>query len=212
MRLILLGPPGVGKGTQAQFLLEKLGATQLSTGDLLRAAVREGTDLGKDAKRYMDAGDLVPDAVILGMIKEKMAELGAAPVIFDGFPRTVAQAKGLDQLMTDLNMKIDNVVELTVDDSVVINRLSARRMCPEGCTYNLMFNAPKVEGKCDKHETDLYHRDDDKAEVIANRLKVYHDQTAPVSNHYGSKGALKQVDGDSTVDGVRVNVFKALGL
>jgi adenylate kinase len=213
MRLILLGPPGVGKGTQAQFLIDALGAVQLSTGDLLRAAVREGTELGKDAKRYMDAGELVPDEVILGMIKEKMAELVDKAVIFDGFPRTVAQAEGLDKLMTDLGMAVDNVVELTVDDQVVIDRLSARRTHPaSGRVYNLLFNPPKEEGKDDVTGEPLIQRDDDKPEVIANRLKVYHDQTAPVAGFYEGKGNLLKVDGAGKVEEVRANVAKALSL
>jgi len=213
MRLILLGPPGVGKGTQAQFLIDALGAVQLSTGDLLRAAVREGTELGKDAKRYMDAGELVPDEVILGMIKEKMAELGDKAVIFDGFPRTVAQAEGLDALMTGLGMAVDHVVELTVDDQVVIDRLSARRTHPaSGRVYNLLFNPPKEEGKDDVTGEPLIQRDDDKPEVIANRLKVYHDQTAPVAGFYQGKGNLLKVDGAGKVEEVRAKVAEALGL
>lgn len=213
MRIILLGPPGVGKGTQAQFLIDRLGAVQVSTGDLLRAAVREGTELGRKAKGFMDAGDLVPDDVILGMIREKMGELGDTPVIFDGFPRTVAQAEGLDELMNGLGLGIDKVVELVVDDQVVIDRLSARRSCPKcGAVFNLMFNPPKVEDVCDScGHKGLIQRDDDKPEVIANRLKVYHDQTAPVANHYDAQGNLAKVPGAGTVEEVKNGVQSALG-
>ncbi len=208
MRLILLGPPGVGKGTQAQFLIDKLSATQLSTGDLLRAAVREGTELGKTAKGFMDSGGLVPDDVILGLIREKMSELGDAAVIFDGFPRTVPQAEGLDVLMQELGMKVDKVIELTVEDEVVVGRLSARRSCPKcGAVFNLLFSPPKVEDVCDKcGHKGLIQRDDDKEGVIRNRLKIYHDQTAPLSEYYSKAGNLVQVDGDGAIDDVRKRV------
>lgn len=214
MRLILLGPPGVGKGTQAQFLMDKLNAVQVSTGDLLRAAVREGTELGKDAKRYMDAGELVPDDVILGLIREKMAELKDRAVIFDGFPRTVAQAEGLDTMMDGLGQTINNALELTVDDQVVIDRLSSRRSCPQcGAVYNLLSAPPKVENVCDQcGHVGLIQRDDDKPEVIANRLRVYHEQTAPVADYYAGKGNLVQVDGLGSVEEVRGRVDNALGL
>lgn len=211
MRLILLGPPGVGKGTQAQFLIEKLGAVQLSTGDLLRAAVREGTELGKTAKGYMDRGELVPDDVILGLISEKMTELGDKAVIFDGFPRTVPQAEGLDALMEKLGMAVDKAVELTIDDEIVVKRLGSRRSCPEcGRVYNLLFAPPKKDGVCDDDGTALILRDDDREQVIRNRLKIYHDQTAPLSDYYRKAGKLVQVDGDGKVDEVRARVETAL--
>lgn len=213
MRLILLGPPGVGKGTQAQFLIEKLGAIQLSTGDLLRAAVREGTELGKTAKGYMDSGELVPDDVILGLIREKMAELGNRPVIFDGFPRTIPQAEGLDKLMDELSMGIDKAIELTIDDEIVVKRLSSRRVAPKsGRVYNLLFNPPKKDGVCDETGEPLIQRDDDKEDVIRNRLKIYHEQTAPLSAYYEKAGILRKVDGDGTVDEVRERVFSSLTL
>ena len=214
MRLILLGPPGVGKGTQAQFLMDRLNAVQVSTGDLLRAAVREGTDLGKDAKRYMDAGNLVPDDVILGLIGERMTELKDRSVIFDGFPRTVAQAEGLDKLMDELGQKIDSVLELVVDDQVVIDRLSSRRSCPKcGAVFNLISAPPKVENVCDTcGHVGLIQRDDDKPDVIANRLRVYHEQTAPVAGYYKNHGNLVTVDGLGTVDNVRSRVNDALSL
>ncbi len=211
MRLILLGPPGVGKGTQAQYLMDKLDAVQLSTGDLLRAAVREGTELGKTAKGYMDAGDLAPDDVILGLIGEKMKELGDKPVIFDGFPRTIPQAEGLDKQLDELNMQVDKALELTIDDEIVVNRLTARRSCPKcGAVYNLMFKPPKNEGVCDNDGETLVQRDDDKEAVIRNRLKIYHDQTAPLSAYYDKQGKLVQVEGDGTVDEVRQRVEAAV--
>ncbi len=208
MRLILLGPPGVGKGTQAKFLIDKLGAIQLSTGDLLRTAVREGSELGGKAKDFMDRGELVPDDVILGLIRETMSELGGKPVIFDGFPRTVPQAEGLDKLLAELDMKVNKVIELTIDDQVVIDRLSSRRSCPKcGAVYNLMFKPPKRENVCDACGNEgLILRDDDKPEVIANRLKIYHDQTAPLSDYYRGAGVLARVEGDGTVVEVRRRV------
>ncbi|MDP8208241.1 MAG: adenylate kinase [Candidatus Electryonea clarkiae] len=211
MRLILLGPPGVGKGTQAQFLIDRFEAIQLSTGDLLRAAVREGTELGVSAKGYMDRGELVPDGVILGLIGEKMKELSGKAVIFDGFPRTVPQAEGLDKLMEELNLEVDKALELTIDDEIVVKRLGSRRSCPEcGRVYNIMFAPPKDEGVCDDDGTKLILRDDDKEEVIRNRLRVYHDQTAPLSEYYSNVGKLLQVNGDGKVEEIKARVEEAL--
>ncbi|HEB83834.1 MAG TPA: adenylate kinase [Bacteroidetes bacterium] len=211
MRMILLGPPGVGKGTQARFLMEKLGALQLSTGDLLRAAVRDGTELGKRAKGYMDQGELVPDDVILGLIRETLVELGDKPVIFDGFPRTVPQAEGLDRLLAELGGGVDRVLELTVDDEEVVRRLSARRCCPkDGAVYNLLYNPPRADSVCDRCGGPLIQRDDDKPEVIRHRLAVYHQQTEPLSDYYRGAGLLVRVNGDGTVDEVRRRVEDAL--
>ncbi|MFC2170480.1 adenylate kinase [Calditrichota bacterium] len=207
MRLILLGPPGVGKGTQAQFLIDKLDAVQLSTGDLLRAAVREKTELGKTAKGFMDRGELVSDEIILGIIQEKMNELRHNPVIFDGFPRTLEQAEGLADLMLELALRVDKVIELTIDDEVVVKRLGARRSCPEcGRVYNLMFAPPRIAGMCNDDGKALILRDDDQEEVIRNRLNIYHEQTAPLSAYYRQSGALVQIDGDGTVEDVQARV------
>ncbi|MBZ0263685.1 adenylate kinase [bacterium] len=210
MKIILLGPPGVGKGTQAKFLMDRLSAVQLSTGDLLRAAVREGTELGKSAKGYMDRGELVPDDVILGLIGERMQELGDKAVIFDGFPRTVSQAEGLDSLLERLNLQVDKVVELVVDDEVVVERLGARRSCPAcGRVYNLMFAPPERDEICDDDGTKLILRDDDQESVIRNRLQIYHKQTEPLSEYYQKAGILVQVPGDGKVDEVREKVAVA---
>ncbi|MCB2212155.1 adenylate kinase [bacterium] len=211
MYLILLGPPGVGKGTQAQFLIDDLGAVQLSTGDVLRAAIANGTELGKQAKQYMDAGDLVPDEVILGMIHNKLVELEGKAVIFDGFPRTEAQAQGLDVELEKLGKSVDKALELTIDDQVVVDRLSARRVhAGSGRVYNLLFNPPKKEGVDDVTGEPLMHRDDDKEDVIRHRLEVYHKATEPVAGFYEKQGKLVKVDGDGTVDGVRQRVKDAL--
>ncbi|GBE29132.1 adenylate kinase [bacterium BMS3Bbin04] len=211
MYLILLGPPGVGKGTQAQFLIDDLKAVQLSTGEVLRAAIANGTDLGKKAKTFMDAGDLVPDEVILGMIHDKLEELEGKAVIFDGFPRTEAQAAGLDVELEKMGKAVDNAVALTIDDEVVVDRLSARRVHPgSGRVYNLLFSPPKNEGVDDKTGEALVHRDDDQPDVIRHRLEVYHESTAPVAGFYKKQGKLLEVDGDGTVEDVRGRVKAAL--
>jgi adenylate kinase len=214
LRIILLGPPGVGKGTQAQILLDRTAGVQLSTGDLLRAAVRDGTELGLEAKKYMDAGELVPDDVILGMVRERMAEWSDATVVFDGFPRTVDQARGLDNLLAGLEQKVDAAVELVVDDEEVVERLSARRTCPEcGAVFNLLSAPPAEVDVCDRcgHEG-LVQRQDDTPEVIRKRLEVYHEQTAPVADYYREAGLLKQVAGNQSVEDVARSLHNALGL
>lgn len=213
MRIILLGPPGVGKGTQAKFLIERLDAVQLSTGDLLRAAIREGAELGETAKRFMDAGELVPDDVILGLVREELAKLGDRCVIFDGFPRTIAQAEGLDSLLDGSGHPLDKVVELVVDDEIIVDRLSCRRSCPKcGSVYNLQYQPPKRRNVCDRcgHEG-LILRDDDREEVIRKRLSVYHDQTSPLSEYYERHGMLARVDGDRPMDVVRDEIREVLG-
>ena len=184
MRLIFLGGPGSGKGTQAKKLVEKFGLAHISTGDLLRQAIKDETELGVTAKKFVDAGDLVPDDVILGMIKEKLTELDGG-FIFDGFPRTLAQAEGLDKLLVEMNLVINKVVNLNVDDSIIIDRLSARRMCKTcGFEYNLKTRPPKVDGVCDIDGGELYQRSDDNEETIKNRLDLYHNKTKPIEDFY----------------------------
>ena len=186
MRLIFLGGPGSGKGTQAKKLVEKYGLTHISTGDLLRKAMKEGTELGKTAKNYVDAGDLVPDDVILGMIKEKLKEIKGG-FIFDGFPRTPEQSKGLENILSELNIEIDKVVNLNVDDQMIVDRLSARRMCKTcGFEYNLKTRPPKKEGVCDIDGGELYQRSDDNEETIKNRLSLYHENNEPIEDIDGS--------------------------
>lgn len=207
MILILLGAPGAGKGTQAEKIKEHYGMIHLSTGDLLRAAVKEGTDLGHLAKEYMDAGKLVPDDVILGIISDFLQEHEGDGILFDGFPRTVAQAEGLDRLLQEDTVK---TVALQVDDQVVIDRLSSRRSCRAcGRIYNLAFGiAPKGE-KCECGG-EIYQRDDDKAETIANRLRVYHSQTEPIIDFYRNRGLLVEVDGLGTPLAIFERVREAL--
>ena len=220
MIVILLGPPGVGKGTQAKGLADELGWTHLSTGDLLRAHRREGTELGQEAQGYMDRGELVPDDVILGMVREELEALedeedeGDAPfgVVFDGFPRTVPQAEGLDELLDDVGRGVDKVVVLEADEEVLVKRLSGRRSCPEcGAVYNVHFNPPEQEGTCDGCGAELVHRKDDAPDTVRNRLRVYEEQTAPLIRFYeGHDAPVERVDGDQPVGDVRDRVLTAV--
>jgi len=202
MLVIMLGPPGSGKGTQAAKLAEKKGVAHLSTGDILRNAVKEGTELGLKAKAYMEAGDLVPDDLILGMIMETIQE-GGSGFLFDGFPRTIPQAEGLDKMLGEMGSKIDMVLDLEVSDEEVIKRLSGRYFCPS-CqgTYNYPNRLPKKEGICDKCEVPLAKRRDDTEEVVKNRLKVYKDQTQPLQDYYGKQSVLKSVNGERGIDDI----------
>jgi len=217
MRLILLGGPGAGKGTQATFIKEKFGIPQISTGDMLRAAVKAGTPLGVEAKKIMDAGGLVSDSIIINLVKERIKEADCANgFLFDGFPRTIPQADA----MKEAGVQIDYVVEIAVEDEEIVKRMSGRRAhLASGRTYHVVFNPPKVAGKDDVTGEDLVQRDDDKEDTVRARLKVYHDQTKPLINYYsdwahsGVSGAPKyvRVEGIGKVDQIRDNIFKALG-
>ena len=217
MRLILLGGPGAGKGTQAKFITEKFGIPQISTGDMLRAAVKEGTELGLEAKKYMDAGQLVPDDVIIGLVKERIKEPDCEKgFLFDGFPRTIPQAEA----MKEAGVKIDYVVEIAVPDEEIIKRMSGRRVhLPSGRTYHIIFNPPKVEGKDDVTGEPLVQREDDKEETVRKRLEVYHAQTEPLVDFYkkweasGDPDAPKyvRIDGVGTVEEIKNRIFEALG-
>jgi len=217
MRLILLGAPGAGKGTQAQFITEKYGIPQISTGDMLRAAVKAGTPLGIEAKKVMDAGGLVSDDIILGLIKERLAQPDCARgFLFDGFPRTIPQAESLKQQ----GVNLDFVVEVDVPDEEIVKRMSGRRVHPaSGRTYHVLFHPPRIEGKDDITGEDLIQRDDDNETTVRKRLEVYHSQTRPLVDFYskwaasGEPGAPKYVHipGVGSVDHIRDAVFKALG-
>ena len=217
MRVILLGGPGAGKGTQAAFIKEKYNIPQISTGDMLRAAVKAGTPLGLEAKRVMDAGGLVSDDIILGLVKERIQEPDCANgFLFDGFPRTIPQADALKTQGVD----IDAVVEIAVDDNEIIRRMSGRRVhLNSGRTYHVVFNPPKVEGKDDETGEDLIQRDDDKEETVRKRLEVYHAQTAPLIQYYsewagtGDANAPRyvRIEGIGSVDAIRDKIFAALG-
>ena len=217
MRMILLGGPGAGKGTQANYIKEKYGIPQISTGDMLRAAVKAGTPLGVEAKKVMDSGGLVSDEIILGLVKERITEPDCEKgFLFDGFPRTIPQAEA----MKEAGVPIDYVVEIDVDDNEIIKRMSGRRVhVASGRTYHIVFNPPKVEGKDDETGEDLIQRDDDQEETVKKRLDVYHEQTEPLVSYYtrwadsGEGGAPKYVKiaGIGKVDEIRDSIFAALG-
>ncbi len=199
MLIIMLGPPGSGKGTQAARLADKKGLVHLSTGDLLRNAVKEGTELGLKAKTYMEAGNLVPDDLILGMIKERL-QVGESGFLFDGFPRTIPQAEGLDAMLGEIGSKVGMVMDLEVSDGEVIKRLSGRFSCPKcQAIYNYPNMLPKKEGICDKCGTELQKRKDDTEEVVTNRLEVYKKQTQPLQDYYRNQSLLKGVDGEREI-------------
>ncbi len=215
MRLILLGAPGAGKGTQATFIKEKFNIPQISTGDMLRAAVKAGTPLGLEAKKFMDAGGLVPDEVIIGMIKERIQDVDCKDgFLFDGFPRTIPQAEA----MKDAGVDIDYVVEIDVPDAEIIKRMSGRRMhLASGRTYHVVFNPPKVAGKDDLTGEDLVQREDDKEETVMKRLEVYHSQTKPLVDYYSNWASSSEkapkyvkVNGIGAVDEIKRQVFDAL--
>ena len=212
MRLVLVGPPGAGKGTQAQYIAETLGVPQISTGDIFRSHVSQGTPLGLEAKAFMDRGDLVPDDVTVNMVRERLREEDAREgFLLDGFPRTVPQAQTLDDILAETDHKLDVVLELVVDDDEVIRRLSGRRTC-RTCNHiwHIDFDPPSVTGVCDIDGGDLYQRDDDQAETIANRLKVYANETAPLVGYYASRGLLVGIDATGPVDDVTQRAIDAL--
>lgn len=204
-RIIFMGPPGGGKGTQAQRLEERFGIKQLSTGDMLRAAVTAGTELGKQAKAVMDAGQLVSDDLMIGLISERVDQADCANgFILDGFPRTIPQAEALDALMADKGMALDAVIELRVPDSLLVERITGRFSCAKcGRGYHDTYQQPKVEGVCDAcGSTEFKRRADDNAETVTSRLEAYHKQTAPVLAHYEDKGKVYVVDGTKEIDQV----------
>lgn len=213
MNLILLGPPGAGKGTQAQFLIDRFGIPQVSTGDMLRAAVAAGTELGLKAKGCMDAGELVPDAVVVGIVTERLQQPDCAKgFILDGFPRTEAQADALKAALAGSGLKIDRVIAFAVDEEALVERLTGRRAC-RGCSagYHVTFDPPQVEGVCDKCGGELYQRDDDQEATIRKRLQVYHGQTAPLISYYSGEGLLTEIDGMAPIDIVRDEILRVLG-
>lgn len=204
MRIMLIGPPGGGKGTQAKKLAATYHIPQISTGDILREAVSNETKLGVQAKKYLDAGELVPDSVMLNLIRETLhSEKCQAGFILDGFPRTIPQAEGLDELLEELNMHLNYVIALEVEDNVILDRLTSRRCCRNcGAIYNLHNNRPEVPGVCDKCGGELYQRDDDKPETIKNRLEVYREQTQPLLEYYRKKDLLNTIDGNQHIQSV----------
>lgn len=212
MKLILLGPPGAGKGTQAKMLTEQFGIPQISTGDILRAAVKEGTSLGVKAKEYMDAGGLVPDEVVIGIVAERLLESDCSNgFILDGFPRTVAQADALQSNLTEMGKQLDRVLSLEVDAEALVERLTGRRTCKEcGRGYHVKFDPPKADQICDACGGSLIQRDDDREETIRKRLAVYVEQTTPLTGYYRETGLLTELDGMQPIATVQEQMLSAL--
>lgn len=210
--VLLMGPPGAGKGTQAAHLVERWGLLHVATGDLLREAVANGTELGRTAKEYMDAGKLVPDEVIIGMLGELVADLSDGGALIDGFPRTVAQAEALDGMLQKLERGIDAVLDVRVPTDVLIDRLGGRFIC-RACQapFNVNTRPPLQAGVCDACGGELYQRADDAPDAVAKRLEVYGKQTAPVSAYYSARGLLTEIDGNQPVDAVEAALDAALG-
>ncbi|MBN2135771.1 MAG: adenylate kinase [Acidobacteria bacterium] len=214
MIIVFLGPPGAGKGTQAKLLAEKLEIAQISTGDILREAVRNKTPLGLKAQEKMNSGELVSDDIVIGIIKDRInARDCGNGMIFDGFPRTIEQADALSQLLENKGKKIDLVVNLDLDDQVIIERLTSRRSCPTcGAVYNLVLKPPKQEGKCDNGcSTPLYRRDDDSEKVISERLRVYRAESYPLIEFYDGKHLLKTVSADGSIEDVFAKIRCLIG-
>jgi adenylate kinase len=210
--LVLVGPPGAGKGTQAQFIASHLSVPKISTGDIFRANVTQGTRLGHEAKKYMDAGDLVPDEITIAMVRDRLDEDDVRDgFLLDGFPRNEAQAEVLDKMLDEMGTPLSVVLELVVDDDEVVRRLSGRRTCRECAhVWHVLFDAPTIEGICDHCGGKLFQRDDDREETIRHRLEVYADQTAPLIGYYAARGLLEGIDATGPVEDVTARAVAAL--
>lgn len=212
MYILLMGPPGAGKGTQAERLIEKYNIPQISTGDMFRAAVKNGTPLGLEAKKYMDSGRLVPDEVTIGIVRERLSEKDCRDgFILDGFPRTTAQAVSLDAILRELQITLNGVINIAVPDEELIRRTTGRLICKTcGATYHKEFNPPKVAGKCDKDGGELYQRDDDREETVRQRLEVYGTQTKPLIDYYKNNGHYVEINGLQPMGKVFDDIVSAL--
>lgn len=212
MNIILMGLPGAGKGTQASEIVKKFPIPHISTGDMFRKAIKDETDLGKEAKSYMDRGELVPDEVTVGIVKDRISEDDAKKgFLLDGFPRTIEQAKALSEIMQELDRTIDAVINIEVPEEELMNRLTGRRICEKcGTTYHLVFNPPKVDGICDIDGGKLYQREDDNPETVANRLNVNVKQSKPILEYYDNENVLKNIDGSKDINEVTSNVIDIL--
>jgi adenylate kinase len=212
VRIVLVGPPGAGKGTQAQFIASHLSIPKISTGDIFRANVSGNTPLGQKAKEYMDRGDLVPDEVTIAMVRDRLAEEDAQEgFLLDGFPRTVPQAETLKKILSEMDRKLDLVLELVVDDDEVVRRLSGRRTCRKcGRIWHVAFDPPTKDGVCDNCGGELFQRDDDREETIRHRLEVYQEQTAPLASFYADEGILVGLDATGPVEEVTERALAAL--
>lgn len=213
MNLILMGLPGAGKGTQAEKINDAYNIPHISTGDMFRLAIKEGTELGKKAKEFMDQGALVPDEVTIGIVKERLSKNDCKKgFLLDGFPRTIAQAEALDELLAELGQTIDHVIHVDVPEEKLVERLTGRRVCPTcGATYHVLYNPPKEEGKCDQDGSELIQRDDDQPETVKNRLAVNIEQTKPLLEFYEKKNNLVNVNGDQDIDQVFKDIQTAIG-
>ncbi len=213
MRIILMGPPGAGKGTQAKNLVKKFKIPHISTGDMFRKAIKDKTELGSKAKEFLDAGKLVPDEITIGIVKERLSENDCSRgFLLDGFPRTVPQAKALDKIMDDWGVSLDAVINIEVSREKLLERLTGRRVCTNcGATYHVTFNPPQVEGRCDKCRAQLYQRDDDTYDTVASRLDVYREKNAHLVEYYEKKGVLININGDREISKVFSDIEKALG-
>ncbi|MCD7036599.1 adenylate kinase [Metabacillus sp. GX 13764] len=213
MNLVLMGLPGAGKGTQAERLVEEYKVPHISTGDMFRAAIKEETELGLEAKSFMDKGELVPDEVTIGIVRERLGKNDCEKgFLLDGFPRTVAQAEALENILADMNRKLDYVINIKVDQDILMERLTGRRICKNcGATYHLVFNPPAKEGVCDKCGGELYQRDDDNEETVGNRLEVNLKQSQPLLDFYEKKGYLRDIDGQQDINKVFADIKELLG-
>jgi adenylate kinase len=213
MNLILLGPPGAGKGTQAKRLIDKYGIPQISTGDILRAALKERTELGIKAKEYMDKGALVPDEVVIGIIRDRLTQPDCQKgYMLDGFPRTVVQAEALDGVLKKMGSKIDHVISIEVASDELMKRLTGRRTCRKcGSGYHVVFDPPKKADGCDKCDGDLYQRDDDNETTVGSRLQVYENQTKPLIDYYTKKSLIRPIQGTGSIDDIFGRITAVLG-
>ena len=213
MKIVFMGPPGAGKGTQAEKIIETYQIPHISPGDMFRKAIKDQTELGMEAKRYMDQGALVPDHVTIGIVKDRLSESDCkSGFLLDGFPRTVDQAKALDEILTSLDSKIDYVINIDVDLNILKERLTGRRICRScGATYHKIFNPSAVEGVCDKCGGELYQRKDDNEETVGNRLDVYVNQTKPLLDYYSLAGNLVNINGQQSIDLVFEEIQNVLG-
>ena len=213
MRIILLGPPGAGKGTQAAGIVDKYNIPHISTGDIFRKNIKEGTDLGKKAKEYMDQGLLVPDELTVGLVTDRLSQDDCKNgFMLDGFPRNVSQAQQLGQYLNSVDLALDRVINIEVDKDILVGRAVGRRICKScGATYHVEFNPPKVDGTCDVCGGELYQRADDNEETVSKRIQVYLDETKPLADYYSNEGIIANINGEQSIDKVFADIVDALG-
>lgn len=212
MNLLIMGPPGAGKGTQADVLAKELNIRNISTGDMFRSAIKEGTEMGRKAKEYMDMGELVPDSVVVGIVKDRLSQPDCnRGFLLDGFPRTVVQAEALEETLNSMGRILEGVINITVPRQKIVGRLAKRRICRDcGASYHLQYNPPKKDGVCDECGGELYQRSDDNEVVVNNRLDIYESKTQPLIDYYGNKNLLKSVNGDQDIKKVLGDILNIL--